>query len=111
MDLSKFDISSGEKGLELTILDLDNNPTNIKIKLLSLHSKKGREAFLELAKKGQTSTAQMLAALTIGWQGVEREGKEIKFSREQAIKIYDEYPSIAAQVERFVENAKNFIKK
>lgn len=118
MDLKYFDISAGETGVELTILDLDNNPSDIKIKVLSIHSSKGREAFLETIKKTAEENApakdtapELLAGLTVGWKGLSEEGKELKFSKEEAIRVYEKYPLIARQVERFVENAKNFVKK
>lgn len=111
MDLKNFDISNGEAGIELTILDLNNNPTDIKIKLLCLHGKKGRAALINLVKNDKASTAHILAALTTGWRGLVEDGKELKFSLEAAEKLYGDYPIIAAQVEKFIEDARNFLKK
>lgn len=111
MDLKNFDISNGEAGIELTILDLDNKPTDIKIKLLCLHCKKGRAALINLVKNDKASTAHILAALTTGWSGLTEDGKELKFSPATAEKLYEDYPIIAAQVEKFVEDARNFLKK
>ena len=111
MDLKNFDISNGEAGIELTILDLDNKPTDIKIKLLCLHGKKGRAALINSVKNDKADTAHILAALTTGWSGLTEGGKELKFNPEAAEKLYGDYPIIAAQVEKFVEDARNFLKK
>ena len=117
MDLKNFDISAGETGVELTILDLDNKPTDIKIKVLSFHGKKGREVFLETLRKTNAdgtlakSQSEILAGLTVGWKGISEGEKELKFSREEAVRVYETYPIIAGQVERFTEDAKNFLKK
>lgn len=114
MDLKHFDISAGETGVDVTILDFDNNPTDMKIKVLSMHSKKGREIFLNMLKDGEVGKdrrSELLAKLTVGWKGLTEEGKEVKFSEKEALRIYDKYQIIASQVERFTENAKNFLKK
>ncbi|MCD8212674.1 MAG: hypothetical protein LUC34_01225 [Campylobacter sp.] len=113
MDLKEFDISQGETGVELTILDLENNPTDIKIKVLSFHSKRGREVFINAVKAGDKAQnpSHILAGLTLDWSGLSENGKEVKFSRDEAIRVYDKYPIIANQVERFVEDARNFLKK
>lgn len=111
MDLKNFDISNGEAGIELTILDLDNKPSDIKIKLLCLHGKKGRAALINSVKNEKADTAPILAALTAGWSGIVQSGKELKFSPAAAEKLYEDYPIIAAQVEKFVEDARNFLKK
>lgn len=114
MDLKNFDISAGETGVELTILDPDNKPTDIKIKVLSFHSRKGREVFMNTVKENKSaaqSTLEVMAGLTVGWSGISENGKELKFSPDEARRIYETYPLIANQVERFVENARNFLKK
>ena len=85
--------------------------------MLSFHSRKGREVFLEALKKTNTdgtlakSQSEILAGLTVGWKGISEGDKELKFSREEAVRLYETYPIIANQVERFTEDAKNFLKK
>ena len=114
MDLKNCDISNGETGVELTILDLDNKPTDIKIKVLSFHGKKGREVFMNAVKENKgakQSTLEVMVGLTVGWSGISENGKELKFSHNEAKRIYETYPLIANQVERFAENARNFLKK
>lgn len=116
MDLKHFDISAGENGVELIILDLDNKPTDIKIKLLSMHSKKGREALINSVKRqggevSENTTADVLSELTLGWSGISEKGKELVFSKEEARRVYETYPIIANQVQRFIEDARNFLKK
>lgn len=117
MDLKNFDISAGETGVELTILDLDNKPTDIKIKVLSFHGRKGREVLFETLKKTNAdgtpakSQSEILAGLTVDWKGISEGEKEIKFSHKEAVRLYETYPIIANQVERFTEDAKNFLKK
>ena len=53
---------------------------------------------------------ELLAAVTIGWRGLEKNGKEVKFSQKAAKDLYQNAPAVAQQLDQFIANRKNFIK-
>ena len=52
----------------------------------------------------------LLASCTTGWTGVIVSGKEIEFSKDNAVMIYEGYPWIKEQVDIAVGDRANFIK-
>lgn len=54
---------------------------------------------------------ERLADLTVGWEGVEFGGKPMKFSRENAIKVYSLSAPIRGQVDAFIGRVSNFLPK
>lgn len=52
---------------------------------------------------------EMLAAVTLGWEGLEEGGKPVKFSKEEAMRIYRDVPVIGEQVDKFVGERANFL--
>lgn len=52
----------------------------------------------------------LLAACTKGWNGVIVEGKEVPFSTDSAIAIYERFPWIKEQVDTAIGDRANFIK-
>lgn len=109
MDLSTIDNHPMEKGVYLTIKDSEGNDTDIKIKVISIKSNKAQKAFL--ANKSDDNDVKIASLLTIGWENILMNGKEIKFSKDEAIKLYDNYPLIGNQVAEFILNEQNFLKK
>lgn len=55
--------------------------------------------------------AEYLADLTEGWEGVQMGGKELKFSRENAIKVYTASAIVRNQVNHFITRQSNFLPK
>lgn len=133
MDLSKFNMEIyAEKGavMELvnpvdgeTLLDDEGNP--VSIKLLGQDSKAWRKMnrdftrkkTSEMAKSRRRSVdftmtdeekAEMVAACTIGWSGIEEDGQAIEFSQESAKDIYMKYSWIREQADEFIGDRANF---
>jgi len=52
----------------------------------------------------------LLAKCTTGWTGVIIEGKEIKFSVDNAVMVYERFPWIKEQVDIAIGDRANFIK-
>jgi len=52
----------------------------------------------------------LLAACTTGWTGVIIEGKEIPFSTDNAVMVYERFPWIKEQVDTAIGDRANFIK-
>jgi hypothetical protein len=53
---------------------------------------------------------QLLAACTKGWSGVIVEGKEVPFSTDNAVMIYERFPWIKEQIDTAIGDRANFIK-
>ncbi|MDD5724394.1 MAG: hypothetical protein PHY29_11760 [Syntrophales bacterium] len=53
---------------------------------------------------------ELLAACTKSWSGVVIEGKEIEFSHENALMVYERFPWIKEQVDTAIGDRANFIK-
>ena len=109
MDLSTIDNHPSEKGVSLIIKDTEGNDTDIKITVIGMKSNKAQKLFL--ANKSEDSDLKLSALLTIGWENILLNGKEIKYSHDEAIKLYENYPFIATQVSQFILNEQNFLKK
>lgn len=112
-------------GAEINILSpVDGKPTDVYITIMGIDSKEWRAA-----KKAQTSQiitaradgkmedldydrmdAEALAKITLGWKGIAKEGKEYKFSYENALSLYLDAPAVVSQLIEFVSNRENFIK-
>lgn len=117
MDLNSIDTSLCETGVEMIIKDIDGNDTDASIKLLGSESKVGRKLMLDFmrsikdGKQEDGDSDKILSELTIGWKNIKVDGKEIKFSKEKALELYKSYPILKKQVDIFVSNSKNFLKK
>lgn len=72
--------------------------------------KQQAEYQLKVEKFDDALTAKFLAKYTIGWEGLEENGKTVKFSKEEAERIYLEYPIISSQIQRAMTDISNFIK-
>ena len=54
--------------------------------------------------------ANLLAACTSGWRGLEDDGKEIPFAKAKAAQIYLSHPVIREQVDSAIANRQAFLK-
>lgn len=98
--------------------------TGIIIKLLGSDSKEWKQAARAIKaraiKQGKKKLSdeemeqmpyELLASVTVGWEGLEENGKKVKFSKEEAKRIYETVPIIAEQVDKFVGDRENFLPK
>ena len=51
----------------------------------------------------------MLAAATVGWDGLNENGKPIEFSEQAAIELYTRYPLIKIQIDNALSDDTNFL--
>ncbi len=58
----------------------------------------------------ESDSIDLLACCTTGWSGVVIDKKEIEFSKENAVMIYDRFPWIKEQVDLAIGDRANFIK-
>jgi hypothetical protein len=112
-----------EAGAEVNILSpVDGKPTDVFITIMGADSKEWRKQ-----KKKQTTTiiaakaqdkldeldydamdVEALVAITIGWKGIVQKGKEYKFNKSNAKKLYENAPSVVSQLLDFVSDNANF---
>ena len=117
MDLKSIDTSLCETGADMIVQDIDGNDTDATITLLGSESKIGRKLMLDFmrsikdGKSEDGDSDKILSELTVGWKNIKIEGKEVKFSKEKAYELYKAYPILKKQVDIFVSNSKNFLKK
>lgn len=57
-------------------------------------------------------TVEAFVAVTIGWSGIELDGKELDYSEANARKLYSDerFPWLVEQLDTFVGNRRNFMK-
>jgi lipoate-protein ligase A len=70
-------------------------------------AKENKEMTLEESSK---LTIEKFARLTIGFENLVMNGKELKFSHEEAVKLYTSCDWMVKQLDEFVSDGKNFIK-
>jgi hypothetical protein len=115
-----------EEGAECNIIDPSTGkPTDFFIKVLGVDSLEFQKAQRKLRnqavqaysdKKAITEEQEIeseikhLVSVTIGWRGLESEGKEKKFSSEACKELYTKSPGLRSQVDRFVSDRTNFTK-
>ncbi|MFW0776360.1 MAG: hypothetical protein ACN2B6_01390 [Rickettsiales bacterium] len=56
------------------------------------------------------SEINQLVAITVGWKGIEVDGKDKPFTKEACKQLYTKSPGIRQQVDRFVGDRLNFTK-
>lgn len=71
--------------------------------------RKGREPDQITIEEAEDLAIESAVVRTIGWRGIEEDGKEVKFSEENAARIYREYPFIRTQVMDESDQLLNFI--
>lgn len=126
MDISTITIEEdAETGAEMTLLHpVTWKDTDAVIKLLGADSaafknaktKAAEKAILKRKQKQDAqkiaveAEAEILAAVTTDWSGIEREKKKIEFSRKAAFELYRDNAWIREQVDAFVSERANFSK-
>jgi len=73
-------------------------------------NKQKAEFDIKIGKFDDNLTAKFLAKYTLGWEGMEEDGKPVTFSKQEAERIYAEYPIILSQVQRAMTDLANFMK-
>jgi hypothetical protein len=61
--------------------------------------------------EGEASTLMDAVDATIGWSEMTIDGEPVKYSQENAIRLYTRYPEILRQVTAFIKEAANFLQK
>ncbi len=130
MDFADLDVSSAaDSGATLHI----EHPTTgeplfteagkpITVRVKGADSKSFRQEMHRLAEaqagkrqkvtraKAETNAIELLASVTIGWDGIVWEGEPLKFSEENARMLYRERPWLREQVDEFIADRANFFK-
>ena len=71
--------------------------------------RRGKEYELDLDEADQMS-AEAAAIRVIGWTGLVEDGKEVKFSKDEAVRICTEYSFVKEQILEQSSNVYNFSK-
>lgn len=127
MDLSELD--AGKESGEVMKLrhPVSKEELPVTIALVGIDSERFRAASREIINrrlKNQTrrrdtsvkveeieaESLEQLAAATLGWEGVELDGKALPFSHVNALKLYRRLPWVKDQVDTFVADRENFLK-
>lgn len=128
IDLSEFDSKKGaEEGFKLNLRHpKTNQPTSAWIHVLGADSDAYQERIREfqrqrseILKRNMRATfdpsdraaqeLDLLVAMTVGWEHIERKGQPIAFSQEEARKLYAQYPTIREQVDAAIHDRANFL--
>jgi len=129
-ELSNLDVSvHAEQGVEVQIINpRDDTPTGIVIKVLGVFAPRFKELLRqakrrdEIAKKNPVAKAVndaagddeeiaiLLAEVTLGWTGLQEYGKDIPFSKSEAVRIYTHYVLVRQQVFNAALDVSNFVK-
>lgn len=113
-----------EAGAEVVIRHpVTGKPTDVKIRVKGLDSGAWRKAqkdmqrqILKAMSDGDAidDTAEYeidaLVSITLGWEGIEKDGQEYKFSKKRCKELYTESPPVKDQVDAFVGKRANFTK-
>lgn len=135
MDLSKINLEKmAEQGAEMelvhpvtgeTLTQDDKEKTPITIKVVGTDSKAYRNKNRDFQRKriakmtkSRTKTidytvsdedaCELLAECTVGWSGIEVDGKPLEFSKENANELYMKFNWIREQVDAFIGDRANF---
>lgn len=121
MDISSYQVADEPRPLKI-LHPITNEETDITVFCISPdHSDyKGRavEAVregLDPAKKVDVSDVvdrkpEIIAAMVTGWEGIQVNGKAMKYTKANAVKLMKEYPWIQSQIDRFCGQRANFFK-
>ncbi|MDB6454693.1 hypothetical protein [Falsirhodobacter sp. 20TX0035] len=127
MDLADFDLTAAaDRGADMQLEHpvtgeplVTDTGEEITIRLLGNDSREFRAALSDLAEKqagkkrqslaaAEAHSVDLLARLTLGWQGIVYKGVPLEFTRENAAMLYRERPFIREQIDRFIGNRGNF---
>lgn len=133
MDFSKLDVattaSAGEalelkhpvtgeilQGVKIFLRGMDSpefqNTKRVALnRRLEQSARRGSQAPITVERLDQDNI-DIFVAVTIGWEGVELDGKLIEFSPEKARLLYNDrrFPWVVEQIDEFVGDRKNFYK-
>lgn len=127
MDLKQLDTVTGANaGADMTVYTPDGEKTDITIKLAGRDSDVFRKASRKnqdkrikmLQKRGrqkmnaaefEDESISLLADCTLGWDNLQENGKALEFSKENAERLYTDYPDIRRQVDEFIGEPANFL--
>jgi len=73
-------------------------------------AKQGRGVKAPDQEEIEHENVDLLAASTLGWEGMVYEGKELPFTRENAVMVYSKYPWVREQVDVAIGDRSLFIK-
>jgi len=120
MDLKNIDtIAAAEKGFTHTFILPNGSDSDLKVTVLGAGSRAYKQAMAKIEaykqqcyKRNKTPEDEvleemhikMLASCTKSWEGVEEDGKEVKFSADEAIRVYTAYPLLSNQVIEAIHN-------
>ena len=125
MDLNEIKIADkSEEGEVLTVLHpVTYTETDIKIRLAGSDSARYRNKIKKIAEKdkgkrknnfnldaAERQGAEILAACTLDWKGIQRGGVDIPFTYENAVELYAD-PNLRwlrEQVDEFIADRTNF---
>lgn len=123
MDIEILDVSADD-GRVMTIHDVYGMPTDGQIIIAGPESKRYRTAEARYMNKRlkspdkkisyediEAAKCSLLAAVTLGWRNLTKAGQEIVFTTERAKQLYQEFPSIRKQVDEFLGEPANFLRK
>lgn len=125
MDLSNYNLkANAERGFDVAIKNpIDDTDTDIVISVVGSDSSRYRNANIasivdfpiaddattqEKADAITKRSAFVAAACITGWSGMERNGRVIEFSSDEAAGILGEYDWITDQISVAVRNRENF---
>jgi len=114
-----------EAGAEVNILSpVDGSPTDVFITIQGADSKewrkqKKKQTSLIISAKSNNKMEELdydamdvdaLVAVTLDWRGLNKDGKEYKFSKANAKALYEQAPGVVEQLIAFLGDSANFIK-
>lgn len=128
MDLNRFDTKTkANAGIEFALNDLrTGKPTDAKFRIVGsdsehfqrLKAERSRKVAKRLQETGAEAltpeemdemACEMLAACTLGWSGLNHDGKPVPFSTEKAKEVYSQYPAIRDQINLAIADRANFL--
>jgi hypothetical protein len=118
---------ASEQGAEFEVQHPVNGPTGLFISMNGTHSDRVKAELKRIgnrAKAARNGTvrkddddegAKFLASVTLGWRTKDGSpvtllGEELPFSKENAFRVYKQYPLLAEQATAFVFQPANFLK-
>lgn len=126
-DISALDVTShSEEGTTVEIVNpKSGDKTGIVISVKGAFSARFQEMIARQKKReamrqknavaravaeDEDDTSQVLSEVTTGWTGMVENGKDVPFTKAEALRIYERYPVIRGQVLSAVLDVANFIK-
>ena len=126
-DISSLDVTAhSESGMDVDIVNpRTGDKIGLVIKVQGAFSSRFQELIARQKKRDalraknmvaaavadeDDETPRVLAEVTLGWSGMVENGKEVAFSKPEAVRVYEKYPIIRGQVLNAALNVVNFIK-